>query len=182
MTAPVIAVDGLDFVYPDGTAALERINLHVHRSERIALLGPNGAGKTTLVLHLNGIHMPQRGTVNVSGLPLDSDSVMEIRRRVGIVFQDPDDQLFCPTVGEDVAFGPLNLRLPHKNYIPPAAIRISPSSVPKWRNPARTSSAGKPGRTLGGAWTPFTGLHCATTSTSAPSPTTRPISCCRSTP
>jgi cobalt/nickel transport system ATP-binding protein len=111
MTAPVIAVDGLDFVYPDGTAALEGIDLHVHRGERIALLGPNGAGKTTLVLHLNGIHMPQHGTIDVSGLRLDGDSVMEIRRRVGIVFQDPDDQLFMTTVREDVEFGPRNLGL-----------------------------------------------------------------------
>jgi cobalt/nickel transport system ATP-binding protein len=77
----------------------------------VALLGPNGAGKTTLVLHMNGIHMPQTGTVAVSGLTLSRDSVMEVRRRVGVVFQDPDDQLFMPTVWEDVAFGPQNLGL-----------------------------------------------------------------------
>jgi cobalt/nickel transport system ATP-binding protein len=83
----------------------------VHNGERVALLGPNGAGKTTLILHLNGILMPQTGTVAVSGLSLAHDSVMEVRRRVGIVFQDPDDQLFMPTVREDVAFGPQNLGL-----------------------------------------------------------------------
>ena len=111
MSAPTIAVSGLSFHYPDGTAALEGIDLHIHRGERVALLGPNGAGKTTLVLHMNGIHLPQHGSVEVSGLRLQRDTVMEIRRRVGVVFQDPDDQLFMPTVREDVAFGPRNLGL-----------------------------------------------------------------------
>jgi len=111
VSEPTIAVAGLSFTYPDGTAALHDINLHIHPGERIALLGPNGAGKTTLILHMNGIHLPQHGTVHVSGLPLTTDTVMEIRRRVGVVFQDPDDQLFMPTVWEDVAFGPQNLGL-----------------------------------------------------------------------
>ncbi|MDJ0497182.1 MAG: ABC transporter ATP-binding protein [Acidimicrobiia bacterium] len=109
MSVPTIAVEGLGFSYPDGTAALHSIDLHIHPGERAALLGPNGAGKTTLILHLNGIHMPQRGSVAVSGLELNQDNVMEIRRRVGIVFQDPDDQLFMPTVRADVEFGPRNL-------------------------------------------------------------------------
>nr|MBA2282051.1 ABC transporter ATP-binding protein [Acidimicrobiia bacterium] len=73
------------------------------------VLGPNGAGKTTLVLHLNGIHRPGRGTVAVGGLPVTAGALAEIRRRVGVVFQDPDDQLFMPTVRDDVAFGPANL-------------------------------------------------------------------------
>jgi len=108
---PTISVAGLSFAYPDGTPALHDIDLHIHPGERIALLGPNGAGKTTLILHMNGIYLPQAGTVRVSGLELTRDTVMEIRRRVGIVFQDPDDQLFMPTVREDVAFGPQNLGL-----------------------------------------------------------------------
>lgn len=111
MSIPTIAVDGLSYSYPDGTRALTGVDLHIHPGEHVAMLGPNGAGKTTLILHMNGIHMPQTGTVAVGGLPLDKDSVMEIRRRVGIVFQDPDDQLFMPTVEEDVAFGPRNLGL-----------------------------------------------------------------------
>lgn len=111
MTSPVIAVEGLSFRYPDGTTALIDVDLHIHAGERVALLGPNGAGKTTLVLHMNGIHMPQQGKVSVSGLELDHDSVFEIRRRVGLVFQDPDDQLFMTTVREDVGFGPRNLGL-----------------------------------------------------------------------
>jgi len=111
MSEPTISVADLSFAYPDGTIALDRVDLHIHPGERVALLGPNGAGKTTLVLHMNGIHMPQSGSVSVSGMTLDDDSVMEIRRRVGVVFQDPDDQLFMPTVWRDVAFGPQNLGL-----------------------------------------------------------------------
>ncbi len=111
MSVPTIAVSGLSYRYPDATAALSNVDLHIHPGERVALLGPNGAGKTTLILHMNGIHMPQSGTVSVSGLQLSKDTVPEIRRRVGIVFQDPDDQLFMPTVRDDVEFGPRNLGL-----------------------------------------------------------------------
>ncbi|HZJ48796.1 MAG TPA: ABC transporter ATP-binding protein [Acidimicrobiia bacterium] len=111
MSTPVVDIQGLGFAYPDGTVALSDVELHIHRGERVALLGPNGAGKTTLILHMNGIHLPQKGTVAVSGLPVRHDNLIDIRRRVGIVFQDPDDQLFMPTVREDVAFGPANLGL-----------------------------------------------------------------------
>ena len=111
MSTPVIAIDDLSYRYPDGTAALDHVSLHIHAGERLAVLGPNGAGKTTLILHMNGIHMPQTGSVVVSGIPLDNNSVMDIRRRVGIVFQDPDDQLFMTTVRSDVEFGPRNLGL-----------------------------------------------------------------------
>jgi cobalt/nickel transport system ATP-binding protein len=111
MTTPVLDVRGLAFAYPDGHQALFGVDLHVHRGERVALLGPNGAGKTTLVLHLNGILEAGAGTVSVSGLPVVRENHLEVRRRVGIVFQDPDDQLFMPTVRDDVAFGPANLGL-----------------------------------------------------------------------
>ena len=86
-------------------------NLRVETGERVALLGPNGAGKTTLILHLNGVLTPEAGSVVVSGLEVAPRNLREVRRRVGIVFQDPDDQLFMPTVFEDVAFGPRNLGL-----------------------------------------------------------------------
>jgi cobalt/nickel transport system ATP-binding protein len=99
------------FTYPDGHRALDGVDLAIGRGERVALLGPNGAGKTTLVLHLNGVLEPERGTVTVAGLKVAKPSLREIRRRVGIVFQDPDDQLFMPTVRDDVAFGPANLGL-----------------------------------------------------------------------
>ena len=111
MSTPVLDVRGLAFAYPDGHQALYGVDLHVHRGERVALLGPNGAGKTTLVLHLNGILTAGVGSVSVSGLPVTKQNIAEVRRRVGVVFQDPDDQLFMPTVAEDVAFGPANLGL-----------------------------------------------------------------------
>ena len=111
---PSLAVSGLAYAYPDGHQALFGVDLHVGRGERVALLGPNGAGKTTLVLHLNGILSGGIGEVHVAGIRVDPenrDTLHEVRRRVGIVFQDPDDQLFMPTVREDVAFGPANLGL-----------------------------------------------------------------------
>jgi cobalt/nickel transport system ATP-binding protein len=109
MSVPTVEMQGVSFSYPDGHPALEGVGLHVHPGERVALLGPNGAGKTTLVLHLNGILIATAGTVSIAGLPVEKATMPEIRRRVGIVFQDPDDQLFMPTVREDVAFGPANL-------------------------------------------------------------------------
>jgi cobalt/nickel transport system ATP-binding protein len=109
VSTPVLDVRGLAYAYPDGHQALFGVDLHVHQGERVALLGPNGAGKTTLVLHLNGIHTAGEGSVLVSGLPVEKANLTEIRRRVGIVFQDPDDQLFMGTVRADVGFGPANL-------------------------------------------------------------------------
>ncbi|MFG2759318.1 energy-coupling factor ABC transporter ATP-binding protein [Streptomyces wuyuanensis] len=103
---PSLDVRGLAYAYPDGHQALFGVDLTVERGERVGLLGPNGAGKTTLVLHLNGILTGGAGTVAVAGLPVGKQHMAEIRRKVGIVFQDPDDQLFMPTVREDVAFGP----------------------------------------------------------------------------
>jgi len=105
---PSLEVTGLTYAYPDGHRALHGVDLRVEPGERVALLGPNGAGKTTLVLHLNGILRAGAGRVVVAGLPVAPAHLKEIRRRVGIVFQDPDDQLFMPTVGDDVAFGPAN--------------------------------------------------------------------------
>ncbi|MGW7516638.1 energy-coupling factor ABC transporter ATP-binding protein [Streptomyces sp. NPDC054796] len=110
-SAPSLQVAGLAYAYPDGHQALFGVDLTVQRGERVALLGPNGAGKTTLVLHLNGILTAGAGSVTVAGLPVGKRDLAEIRRRVGIVFQDPDDQLFMPTVREDVAFGPASAGL-----------------------------------------------------------------------
>ncbi|WP_180685373.1 energy-coupling factor ABC transporter ATP-binding protein [Streptomyces gossypiisoli] len=106
VTEASLEVSGLAFAYPDGHQALFGVDFRIERGERVALLGPNGAGKTTLVLHLNGILDGGTGSVRVAGLPVDRAHMAEIRRKVGIVFQDPDDQLFMPTVREDVAFGP----------------------------------------------------------------------------
>jgi len=111
---PTLLIENLAFAYPDGNQALFGVNLSINKGERVALLGPNGAGKTTLVMHLNGIHPTAHGRVLVAGKTVDSHDkagIKEIRSKVGIVFQDPDDQLFMPTVGEDVAFGPYNMGL-----------------------------------------------------------------------
>jgi cobalt/nickel transport system ATP-binding protein len=104
-----LKISGLAYAYPDGHQALFGVDLDIARGERVALLGPNGAGKTTLVLHLNGILGGGVGIVEVAGLPVEKENFHEIRRRVGIVFQDPDDQLFMPTVHDDIAFGPANM-------------------------------------------------------------------------
>lgn len=107
----VIEIRGLEFAYPDGTPALRGVDLEVDAGERIAILGPNGGGKTTLALHLNGILEPRAGSVSIGGLSVVPANHATIRRMVGLVFQDPNDQLFMPTVREDVAFGPANLGL-----------------------------------------------------------------------
>ncbi len=108
MTA-ALRLAGVRYAYPDGQVALDGVDLEVAVGERVAVLGPNGAGKTTLVLHLNGILEPQAGTVEVGGVRVGKATVADVRRRIGLVFQDPDDQLFMPTVADDVAFGPANL-------------------------------------------------------------------------
>jgi cobalt/nickel transport system ATP-binding protein len=102
---------GITFRYPDGHLALDRLDLRVAHGERVAVLGPNGAGKTTLMLHLNGLLTAASGELVVAGIPVARRRLAELRARVGLVFQDPDDQLFMPTVREDVAFGPLNMGL-----------------------------------------------------------------------
>ncbi|OYT27775.1 MAG: cobalt ABC transporter ATP-binding protein [Candidatus Altiarchaeales archaeon ex4484_96] len=104
----VIEASGLGYTYPDGSLALRDINLRVRRNESVCLIGPNGSGKTTLLLHLNGILRPARGKLRVVGLDVNEKNLKLIRSNVGVVFQNPDDQLFMPSVYEDVAFGPLN--------------------------------------------------------------------------
>jgi cobalt/nickel transport system ATP-binding protein len=106
-----LSVGGLTFTYPDGTKAVNGVDLEIETGERVAVLGPNGAGKTSLLLLLIGVLEAQAGSIEIGGLRLESVSLGEIRRRLGLVFQDPDDQLFMPTVEEDVAFGPANLGL-----------------------------------------------------------------------
>lgn len=108
MTAPAVRVSGLRYAYPGGHEALGGIDLEIAAGERVALLGPNGAGKTTLMLHLNGVLTALQGSVEIGGTTLSRNTVRDIRRRVGLVFQDPDDQLFMPTLAQDVAFGPAN--------------------------------------------------------------------------
>jgi cobalt transport protein ATP-binding subunit len=110
MSTEALRVDRLTFAYPAvGRRVLDHLDLTVEVGERVAVLGPNGSGKTTLMLHLNGLLEPASGAITVGGLPLSKHNLAEIRRRVGLVFQDPDDQLFMSTVAADVAFGPANL-------------------------------------------------------------------------
>ena len=109
---PAVDVDALTFTYPDGTEALRGLSTRLERGEKVALIGPNGAGKSTFMLHLNGINVPQSGRVTVAGMNVDRKNARHVRALVGLVFQDPDDQLFSPTVREDVAFGPLHMGLP----------------------------------------------------------------------
>ncbi len=109
--ANVIEIENLQYTYRDGTKALDGLNLTIEDGARVALLGPNGAGKSTLLLHLNGIYQAQQGKVKVQGQELTSRNEQWVRGVVGLVFQDPDDQVFSATVWEDVAFGPTNLRL-----------------------------------------------------------------------
>ncbi len=110
MTEPLLRVRGLRFRYDDGTTALDGVDFELFPGETVALLGPNGSGKTTFVLHLNGL-LRGEGEISVAGLKLEDGTLATIRRKVGLVFQDSDDQLFMPTVLEDVAFGPLNAGL-----------------------------------------------------------------------
>jgi cobalt/nickel transport system ATP-binding protein len=109
----VIETKDVSYNYPDGTSALKNVNFQAPKGKIVALLGPNGAGKSTLFLHFNGILRPASGTVLVekNTLTYDKKDLMQVRQKVGIVFQNPDDQLFSPTVQEDVAFGPLNMGL-----------------------------------------------------------------------
>ena len=109
----VIETQDIVYEYPDGTKALENVNFKVDEGKIVALLGPNGAGKSTLFLHFNGILKPSSGKILFNGSPVDYNkkNLMKLRQNVGIVFQNPDDQLFAPTVMEDVAFGPMNMGL-----------------------------------------------------------------------
>ncbi len=105
-----IVIEDLSFTYPDGTEALKGVGLCAAEGERLGLVGPNGAGKSTLLLHLNGL-LRGTGRVEVGGVEVTDGNLDEVRSKVGLVFQDPDDQLFMPTVFDDVAFGPLNMDL-----------------------------------------------------------------------
>ncbi|MBQ2612384.1 MAG: ATP-binding cassette domain-containing protein [Methanobrevibacter sp.] len=111
-----LSVKNLSYTYPDGTRALKNVNMEIFKGEKVAIMGPNGAGKSTLFSHFNGLTEPTSGYLELDGKKMEYDkkTLLEIRQKVGIVFQDPNDQLFAPTVKEDVAFGPMNLGLDYE--------------------------------------------------------------------
>lgn len=112
MSHHIVEVRDLEYAYPDGTPAVRGMSFCIHHGEAVAVVGANGAGKSTLLRHLNGYLSPTTGLVRIGDFPLSKATLPDARRTVGMVFQDPDDQLFMPTVFDDVAFGPLNLGLP----------------------------------------------------------------------
>ncbi|MBN2530448.1 MAG: ABC transporter ATP-binding protein [Deltaproteobacteria bacterium] len=112
MTHHIVEVSSLVYDYPDGTRALDGVSFRIEHGESVAMVGANGAGKSTLLMHLMGALFPKSGAVRIGDFPLTKKNVADVRRSVGMVFQDPDDQLFMPTVFDDVAFGPINLGLP----------------------------------------------------------------------
>lgn len=116
MARKVIQINNLSYVYPDGTKALQDINLDVFEAESLGVIGPNGAGKSTLLLHLNGI-LRGNSQIKILDLEMEDKNLARIRSKVGLVFQDPDNQLFMPTVFDDVAFGPTNMMLPKAQII-----------------------------------------------------------------
>jgi len=111
VSAPAVDVRALVHAYADGTPALRGVDLRIDAGEAVAIVGANGAGKSTLLKHLNGLLLAGSGSVYIDGIALTRASLADVRRRVGYVFQDADDQLFMPTVQDDVAFGPMNLGL-----------------------------------------------------------------------
>jgi cobalt/nickel transport system ATP-binding protein len=117
MSHHIIEAEALHYIYPDKTAALKGINFSITHGESVAILGENGAGKSTLLMHLNGSLLPTAGEIRIGHLPVTKKSLATIRQNVGMVFQNPDDQLFMATVFDDVAFGPLNLGLDEKEVL-----------------------------------------------------------------
>ena len=144
ITAAIKTIE-LEYAYSDGTVALSGVNFEVSPGEKVAVLGPNGSGKTTLFHHFNGLIKPTRGEVEVFGENINKNNIESIRKRVGLVFQDPDSQLFAPTVFDDIAFGPKNLRLGPgevKNRVSWVLHRFDIEDLAK-KNPANLSAGQK---------------------------------------
>jgi cobalt/nickel transport system ATP-binding protein len=134
MSHHIVEATDLHYTYPDGTEGIRGISFRITHGESVAIVGANGAGKSTLLQQLNGYLMPTRGEVRIGDYPLTKKNVKTVRRTVGMVFQDPDDQLFMPTVFDDVAFGPLNLGLPPDEVEACVMQALETVGVPHLRN------------------------------------------------
>lgn len=113
MSEVILEAVDIEFSYPDGTNALRKVNLEVKKGEKLAILGSSGAGKSTLFLHFNGIYRPNSGSIKYQehDISYEKKALIELRKKVGIVFQDPDSQLFSASIWQDISFGPMNLKL-----------------------------------------------------------------------
>jgi len=131
-----VQLEDVKYTYPDGCRALKGVSLKIYKGERVAVLGPNGAGKSTLLMHINGLLTPSEGRVKLLDMPVEGSNLREVRRRVGFVFQDPNDQLFCPTIWEDVTFGPLNMGLPKGEVVRVAEDALKAVSLEGYRERA----------------------------------------------
>ena len=141
---PLIEVRDLRFQYPDGTQALDGVNFTLYPGETVALLGANGSGKTTFVLQLNGVLRGPSGSITICGLPLNNENLPQIRSKIGMVFQDADEQLFMPTVLNDVAFGPLNQGMPEQEAIAKAQLVLAQADLAHvWNKAPYHLSAGE---------------------------------------
>ena len=145
MSHHIIEAKDLHYTYPDGTRGIQGVSFRITHGESVAIVGSNGAGKSTLLLHLNGYLLPTRGTLRIGDFPVGKRNLKAVRRTVGMVFQDPDDQLFMPTVFDDVAFGPLNLGLPPEEIETVVTRALETVGVPhlKDRPPYRLSGGEK---------------------------------------
>ena len=134
MSHHYIKFDNVSYCYPDGHPALENVSFLISHGEKVAVVGANGAGKSTLMLHMNGLLTATEGEVVIGDIPITKRTLPQIRRTVGLVFQNPDDQLFMPTVEDDVAFGPVNMGLPEKEIARRVVMPLgSPSPRPcRW--------------------------------------------------
>ena len=117
MSHHIIEFNDVHFAYPDGTQALKGVNFRITHGESVGIVGANGAGKSTLISQMNGYLLPAKGTITIGDLQLNRSTINQARKTVGIVFQNPDDQLFMPTVFDDVAFGPMNLGMTKERVI-----------------------------------------------------------------
>jgi cobalt/nickel transport system ATP-binding protein len=145
MSHHIVETVSLEYAYPDGTKALRGINFRIIHGESVGVVGANGAGKSTLLLLLNGCLTPSSGMVRIGDFPLTDKTLKDVRKRVGTIFQDPDDQLFMPTVYDDVAFGPLNMGIPVeevRNRVETALIMVDAVHL-KNRPPYRLSGGQK---------------------------------------